>query len=143
MAKMTEYTPVQDDAAGNLKVDTKQPDAEVLIPKQDPVASNKELEAKERERRRNVKRSGSAKGGDGFRKYLSDKDRARAEQLCKEVGRPAAEGWLAIHIPDFDNASHEGNARKPDPIEAMTEAVNKLVAVTTKDTPAKKAPAKK
>ena len=116
----TEYLP-RPDLAGNRPEEKKQPEPEVLVPALDPESTDPERVKLERERRRFVKRTG------GLRKNLNPSDAERAAQLSKGLGCSIEDGWLAMHIPEFDNAIHKDNVRKPDPVEAMTKAVDNLV----------------
>lgn len=123
MAKqtITEYgAPPQTDPAGNRMNEAKQPEPETLVPRKNDETEDKALQAKERDRRRYIKRTG------GFRKDLNETDIALGRKLCDELNAPPESGWLPIHIPGYDNANHQANERKPDAVEALTGAVDKL-----------------
>jgi len=123
--EIMEYGAPPFDPAGNRPVEAKQPEPEVLVPRTHETTEDKELQKKERERRRYIKRKG------GFRKDLRDVDIALGQKLCDELGAPPESGWLPIHIPGYDNANHAANEPKPDAVEAMTSAVDRLTNVKT------------
>jgi hypothetical protein len=96
------------DLAGNRPAESPIPPPVTLRTTAPADVASKEVDKKrvemELRRRRYVKRLG------GFLKGLHPEEVAKGEEVCRDYGRPPADGWDPdIFIPGFDNSNHEAN----------------------------------